>query len=330
MFFADIIHVTALHSHRTQRILRMHERQRKSRLVQIGELGLPTSRVRPFTSFDQGFLYSTKLNAHSSCINALVLSKASARFLASGGDDLRIQLWDFHQEDVVAPCHTFVGPRVSGILAPRSGRWLECGDRIIYFAWNSPVQTTTSSREFQQLFPSCSTDGWARGGTDDIVHKYDVSRLESGSLAPSEQLPNAMFREDDTIRDLSGHAYRDELFISASESGRIVQHDTRVNHAANRTARASDTIQLLAEVTSAKFHPSAEHLFVSSDSKSNVCLRDVRMAFGPSLARTNNGIVRTFHTAISKRSTKSLSIPEPSSVSFNSDGKYSIRDLWTY
>ncbi|KAI3616174.1 wd repeat domain 22 [Moniliophthora roreri] len=61
--------------------------------------------------FDRGFPYSCKLSAHGSCVNALAFSRLDARYMASGGDDLQIHLWDFHQENLEEPCHTFIGPR---------------------------------------------------------------------------------------------------------------------------------------------------------------------------------------------------------------------------
>jgi WD40 repeat protein len=59
-----------------------------------------------------GFPYSRNLRAHSSCVNALAFRK-DGRFLASAGDDLRIHLWDFHQDDLQSPSFTLQGPLVA-------------------------------------------------------------------------------------------------------------------------------------------------------------------------------------------------------------------------
>ncbi|GAW01119.1 WD40 repeat-like protein [Lentinula edodes] len=182
------------------------------------------------TFFDYGFHYSTKLRAHSSCINALALSSNGGRFLASGGDDLDVHLWDFHQEDINKPCHTLVGPR-------------------------NNIFCLEFSRSNQFLFA---------GGTDTIVHQYDVSRLEIGPLS---KLPMNMVREHDTIRDVTCSPFRDEVFFSGSENGRIIQHDARLSFSPN--IRTADIIQLTAEVTSVQFHPTVENLFITSDSNSN-------------------------------------------------------------
>ncbi|KAG5723029.1 hypothetical protein E4T56_gene1942, partial [Termitomyces sp. T112] len=60
-----------------------------------------------------GFPFSSKLAAHTSCVNTLAFSSGQGRFLASGGDDFRIYLWDFHQEDVTVPIYNLCGPKVS-------------------------------------------------------------------------------------------------------------------------------------------------------------------------------------------------------------------------
>lgn len=56
--------------------------------------------------------------------------------------------------------------------------------------------------------------------------------------------------------------------------------------------RAQCTIQIDCEFTDVQCHPTDEHLFVTSDHRGRVCLRDARMAFGPHTARTMEGIVR--------------------------------------
>ncbi|KAF8903180.1 WD40-repeat-containing domain protein [Gymnopilus junonius] len=60
-----------------------------------------------------GFPYSRRLEAHRSCVNALAFSSGDGRFLASGGDDRRICLWDFNEGDVKTPSFTLKGPQDS-------------------------------------------------------------------------------------------------------------------------------------------------------------------------------------------------------------------------
>ena len=70
-----------------------------------------------------------KLSRHSSCVNTITFSN-DGRWLASAGDgawyhfsgrnhaepiapDPYIFLWDFHQDNLTGPSHSFRGPRVS-------------------------------------------------------------------------------------------------------------------------------------------------------------------------------------------------------------------------
>ena len=76
--------------------------------------------------------------------------------------------------------------------------------------------------------------------------------------------------------------------ICFSEDGCIMLHDGR---AESRMTRAQGTLQQAAEFSGAFFHPRMEHLFVTSDIRGNVRLRDTRMAFGPLRQRTKDGIV---------------------------------------
>lgn len=111
-------------------------------------------------------------------------------------------------------------------------------------------------------------------------------------------------------------------------------HDGR----GNGLSRAQGTLQESVEVTDVRFHPTLEHNFVSTDSHGGVHLRDMRMAFGPLTQRTNGGIVQSvsvspccgnvelssfigkYNTTLSKRGSRRLGKPEPSSVAFNRDG----------
>ncbi|KAI5997408.1 hypothetical protein EDD15DRAFT_2245472 [Pisolithus albus] len=69
-----------------------------------------TRREMFYRACAQGFPYSTKLTAHVSCVNYLVFSRKGGRWLASAGDDFRILLWDFNQEDLRSPSGSYSGP----------------------------------------------------------------------------------------------------------------------------------------------------------------------------------------------------------------------------
>jgi DDB1- and CUL4-associated factor 5 len=72
-------------------------------------------------------------------------------------------------------------------------------------------------------------------------------------------------------------------------------HDSRTE---NRTTRAQSTLQNNIEFTDVKSHPVSEHLFATSDARGEVCLRDSRMAFGPLVNRTREGIVRVVSNVV--------------------------------
>jgi WD repeat-containing protein 22 len=75
-----------------------------------------------------------------------------------------------------------------------------------------------------------------------------------------------------------------------SEDGRIIRHDGRSR---GFVGSKEDTIQLNSESTGVQYHPTIEHVFVTSDAKGRVCLRDARMAFGYAGGRSNAGVVLT-------------------------------------
>lgn len=55
--------------------------------------------------------------------------------------------------------------------------------------------------------------------------------------------------------------------------------------------QAQATLQQATELTGVRFHPQMEHIFVTSDNKGKVCLRDMRMAFGSLRQRSCEGVV---------------------------------------
>ncbi|KAI6020658.1 WD40 repeat-like protein [Pisolithus microcarpus] len=246
-----------------------------------------TRREMFYRACAQGFPYSTKLTAHVSCVNYLVFSRKGGRWLASAGDDFRILLWDFNQEDLRSPSGSYSGP---------AGNVL--------------------SLDF-----SASNQYLISGGSDSLVLRYDMSRLLPPGVQWDPERPspalNVYRGHDESVRCISAHAHHDELFFSAGEDGRIILHDARVDR---RSSSAQGIYQHTTEFTGVQAHPVMEHVFATSDSRGQVCLRDSRMAFGPLSTRSNEGIVQTYVTKLSKRSCGHLSNPESSSVAFDRDG----------
>ncbi|KAF8221129.1 hypothetical protein L208DRAFT_708812 [Tricholoma matsutake] len=133
---------------------------RRSSLASIP--GTNHSRIRNDTLasiFANGFPYSTKLSGHRSCVNALAFSSRDGRFLASGGDDLAIHLWDFHQDDVKTSASSFRGPK----------------GNIFCLAFSATNRYL--------------------GGTDENILKYDMNHFGSHMNTISKDLPDQTFRE---------------------------------------------------------------------------------------------------------------------------------------
>ncbi|KAF8555753.1 WD40 repeat-like protein [Imleria badia] len=232
-----------------------------------------------------GFPFSRKLTAHKSCVNSLSFSRNGGRWLASAGDDFRVQLWDFNQDDVRCPSQTYAGPAVTAHQS------------------DNGLQGNVLSLDFS--------------ATNQYLIRFDISRLAVGSgleICPAQDVYR---RHDDSVRSVSAHPHKDDVFLSASEDGKIILHDARVDR---RLSSAQGTVQHATEFTGVQTHPTMEHIFATSDCHGQVCLRDTRMAFGPLSSRSNEGIVQNYNTKLSKRSLSYLSNPETSSIVFDRDG----------
>ncbi|KAF9220896.1 WD40 repeat-like protein [Gyrodon lividus] len=231
-----------------------------------------------------GFPFSRKLTAHKSCVNTLAFSRNNGRWLASAGDDFRVQLWDFNQDNVQCPSHTYTGP-------------------------TGNVLSLDFSATNQYLIS---------GGADTLILRFDISRLTSGPDQGPSPAQDVYRHHDDSVRSVSAHPHHDEVFLSASEDGKIILHDARVDR---RLPTAQGIVQHATEFTGVQTHPIMEHIFATCDAHGQVCLRDTRMAFGPLSSRSNDGIVQNYNTKLSKRSLSYLSNPESSSVIFDRDGR---------
>ncbi|KAI0632328.1 WD40 repeat-like protein [Trametes polyzona] len=233
-----------------------------------------------------GLPYSKKLLGHTSCVNALAISK-DGRWLASAGDDPNVFLWDFDQDELSMPSWKSVGPKanVFTLAFSASGQYLYSGDTRAY------------------------------------IFQYDLSHL-STAVASRNQEPSSPSvsdtQHDDSIRAISCHPENDYLFLSASEDGRIILHDMRADA---RHTRAQGILQQIAPFSCVQYHPTMTQLFATSDTQGAVCLRDVRIAFGPLSQRRHKGIVQKYVTAIAKQGQPCMARPETSSLVFDRGGR---------
>ncbi|KAI9058253.1 WD40 repeat-like protein [Trametes sanguinea] len=245
-----------------------------------------TRRAATDALLSNGLPYSKKLTAHTSCVNALAFSR-SGRWLASAGDDPYVHLWDFNQEEISAPTWRFVGPR-------------------------SNVFTLAFSASGQYLYS---------GDTQSDILQFDLSHLNAPVETSKGTANSPSFRDnqhDDSIRAISCHPEQDPVFLSASEDGRIILHDMR---AESRRSRAQGTIQQIAPFSCVQYHPTMSQLFATSDTQGLVCLRDMRMAFGPLSQRHHKGVVHKYVTAIAKQGQACMARPETSSLTFDREGR---------
>lgn len=107
---------------------------------------------------------------------------------------------------------------------------------------------------------------------------------------------------------------------------------------AQRT-RAQGILQQIAPFSAVQYHPTMTQLFATSDTQGIVCLRDVRMAFGPASQRQRKGVVHKvgasvsgsavtniaqYVTTIAKQGQACMAKPETSSLTFDREGGLSL------
>ncbi|KAF8195596.1 WD40 repeat-like protein [Pholiota molesta] len=125
----------------------------------------------------------------------LSISYQSNMTAVSIASDLRIHLWDFHQDDVKAPSHTLRGPKGNIFCLNFSAT-----NRYIY-----------------------------SGGTCELIYRYDIGALGT-PMAPIIRAgsPGNIYRShNETIRSITCHPTQDDIFMSASDDGNIIRHDAR-------------------------------------------------------------------------------------------------------
>jgi hypothetical protein len=130
--------------------------------------------------------------------------------------DLKIQLFDFQQEDLERPSWSFVGPTV-GKLACIPAVWeILMVRRSTCFRWRSlraiptstgiPRSTMHSAIQTLKLLFSATTSA--------KLYKYDLATLAEVSAFPIS--PIEVFDDhSDTIRDVTCHPWQSELAMTA-------------------------------------------------------------------------------------------------------------------
>ncbi|EJC98064.1 WD40 repeat-like protein [Fomitiporia mediterranea MF3/22] len=251
----------------------------------------PTARLHSI--FESGFPYSKKLLAHRSCVNAITFSKGEGRWLASAGDDLRVLLWDLHQEDVRAPSCSLTGHR-SNIF---------CLD---FSAQNQFVYS---------------------GSTDEKILKYDISTASSSSSGTPIQ---TFSTHEDNVRGLSCHPENEDMFLSAGEDGVIALHDSRaVNGCAGSVMNDCEVTDVRFHPRADKLFFTADtHGNVClRDTRMAFADRTSAGSNGVSVAG-GKGTVMKYATAILRRSVPYMVQPEAASLAIDRSGtKFAVTFL---
>ncbi|KAE8222506.1 hypothetical protein CF319_g4304 [Tilletia indica] len=173
-----------------------------------------------------GFQYMRPLEGHISCINTLAFSK-DGRWLASGGDDMRVQIRDMYED---------IDSERSDVFVTLPGH-------------RANIFTISWSCDGQHLFS---------GGMDGRVYQYDVETLSNLAKQPRISLeprqtrrslwarqpsiqPSALLSAPvnptglefllgttPAIREVSAHPYNPSLLLACTQNGLLTLNDTRL------------------------------------------------------------------------------------------------------
>ncbi|GAA5902267.1 hypothetical protein JCM5296_003968 [Sporobolomyces johnsonii] len=213
----------------------------------------PASRRRHLLSslFSHSFNHQTALVAHHSCVNALAISPGEARWLASGGDDKRVLLWDATND---AGDGTLGEPK----------------------AWFRGSQSNIFSVDFV-----CDGTKVLSAGNDTTVMCHDLETSAASTLptfastsASSPAGPtNVWLDSTEPIHGLSCHPSNPSLFLTAGEDGTLRQYDLRTSPGCVGTI--ADTYPM-ADV---RYHPLSTDLVAYCGEEGRAGLIDGRMAW---------------------------------------------------
>ncbi|CED82384.1 WD40 repeat protein [Phaffia rhodozyma] len=206
-------------------------------------------------AFDRsGFGYSVKLKGHTSCVNAISISRGQGRWLASGGDDLDVLLWDLH----------------SDLSTPETGL-----PSAIFKGHRANIFTLSFSSDNTHLFSS---------GIDGLILQYDLTRFstpfaEGGKRDVEPELPCRRVNVNTkAVRALACHPSRPDLLLSASEDKNVSLHDFRLS------TTLVHSLGNRGSFSGVDWSPVVENSFAACDESGGLRLFDLRSSFsgGPS------------------------------------------------
>uniref|UniRef100_A0A1I8I092 WD_REPEATS_REGION domain-containing protein n=2 Tax=Macrostomum lignano TaxID=282301 RepID=A0A1I8I092_9PLAT len=181
-------------------------------------------------------LYVKSLSQHTGSVNAIEFDSKN-EFLASGGDDTSIILWNIERDILVADSSSS--------------------------SQSSP--TRMSERHMSNIFAlqfDCQSRSLISAGNDGIIFLHDLC---------TGQLIRGMVRTR-SVLGLSSHPCNPAVLAAAFSDGRVIQYDTRAAERPPAMPILTDCLM----ATCVAYHPTDEHLVMAATADTGVCLVDVR------------------------------------------------------
>jgi len=210
--------------------------------------------------------YSKDLKAHYGCVNALAFSK-NGKYLASGGDDRRILIWDMAKtlSDAKKPNKSMIGCHESNVFCIDfdttlekviSGgndekvlvHDLETGKTLDIFPHDEPVYGIACHPECSELFASASSDG----------------RVLVFDLRESNNDPVMLHGSGFAFHDVSFNPVDPRLVVTANQNEGVSLLDYRkLNKPIMKYGISRQNQQKNSKISamSAKFSPNGSHIF---------------------------------------------------------------------
>jgi len=262
-----------------------HQPRQASRIRQAVDITEPPPPPQPSQSI--AYPYSFDLLAHHGCVNAICFSRTEqGRWLASGGDDRKIILWDIFQDfDQISPVASFDGPaaNVFSIDFSADGRWL------------------------------------VASGLDSRIFVYDLNRpsTTTPSVGPSPQSAvSVLTPHTESCRRVACHPQEANCLLSAAEDGLVFRHDLRTPEKENNTI----LLEARAQYTDLCWNPVSPDLFLASTNHT-IKLYDRRKLRSDPNSNVNNCLVSYTTNLIKPKPLFRIGHPEISSVTIDPTGK---------
>ncbi|KAJ3243761.1 hypothetical protein HDU78_011828 [Chytriomyces hyalinus] len=220
---------------------------------------------------DASFPHSRSLKAHTGCVNAIAFD-GTGQYLASGGDDCVVLIWDTHRSYKESPVARFKG-HLSNIFSIA----FTSNNEFLYSGANDGLLLKYDMNQGVSLYNTASASRNAGVGPVDIVEADEHSVLKV-AIQPEN----------------------DNIVLTCGQGGSISLWDFRCR--TNQCEQGS--IVGVTSVNCVAFNPAMPNLFLSCDDFGNIILRDMRMAFksrGETTVEINGeGGIRTFVTTLAE------------------------------